>query len=272
MRFSFRFSKIFFAGFVCLALSASQIQADQVNTVVPKTGVFEIKGSAAESVYVFVPEEYNPARTYPLIISLANEKEKPEDHVKSWASMAEKSGVIVMSPTLSMRSSSIVTSYDQWILDLSNQLGHQYRVAKNKIFLVGKDERANYAAYLGTKYPDKFSAVALLNGAWNGPYEKMMTFQKVHRKQVPFYVALQGAEPFFKTQIEHKAAQLQKKGYMVNLEELKSGEDFKSKEFQKKLYDWLNEKSDVWQDLVQTSKKSWKERFKTAVEENIKID
>ncbi|MSR77845.1 MAG: hypothetical protein EXS63_06450 [Candidatus Omnitrophica bacterium] len=244
----------------------------EVNTIVPKTGVFELKEGPNKSVFVFVPQEYNPARTYPLIISFSGEDEKPEAHVKAWASMAERSGVIVMAPSFGLRSGNVVTAYDQWVLGLASGLAHQYHIATHKIFLIGRGERAQYAAYLGVNYPEKFSAVALLNGAWNGPYEKMMTFQKSPRKQIPFYVALKGLDPSIKNEIEQRAVELQKKGYMISLEEVIPEENLGSNDFQKKMYDWLNEKSDIWQDVVQTSKKGWKEKVKLAIEDNIKIE
>ena len=242
------------------------------SSALPKTGILKLKEENLHSAYLFVPQTYNPARSYPVIISLCDDEKKLEPEVQAWSAIAERSGLIVLASFAFIREGSDPQPYDQRLLGLIPKLMVQYHIARNKIFLIAQGRLAHYASYAGITYPDKFSAVALLDGAWNGPYEKMMTFQNTPRKQVPFYVALKGAEDSFKAQIASTAQKLQSKGYLIEIETLGEKEDFSSREFQKKALDWLMNKSEVWQDAVEKSKKTWKERFKTALENNITID
>lgn len=262
----FGFQKSSFAETSVKETPATQLQQK------PMTGIIELEGTH-DPVFVYVPDSYTGERSYSLIISFADEGIHPKEHLKEWADAAQRFSLIILSPDLTgLRTAEDKSRYhDQWILELKNKVMMTYKISKRKVFIVGYGARANYAAYLGMKYPAQFSAVAMLDGSWNGPFESLMKIQKNVRKQVPFYVALRGANSSLTQPVDEMAQRLQSAGYMVAVEHLNEQESFSSSEFMRKLHGWLNEKSDRWQDHVAQSQQSWKDRFKSAVEENIVI-
>ena len=159
------------------------------------------------------------------------------------------------------------TRIDEWFLKIKKDVVDRYQVSPRKIYLVGKEGGAHYAAYLGTKYPNEFSAVALLGGSWAGKFEKIIEPQSRPRRQLPFFVALKDPDPDLLTETQQKASQFEKKGYPVYLVQLGKDEEFDSDPFKQKLLDWFDEKSAKWHERVEESKKSWKEKTSMAVEE-----
>ncbi len=236
----------------------------------PQTGVFQIDNIKGDA-WLVVPQEFNAQRTYPLVVSFAGEGKKTSDHAKSWESQGLRNGFIVLVPEWSARSGESSDSHETWILNLIKEVSARYPIAKHKIFLMGQGSQAPLAAYLAVNYPRQFAAAALMNGSWEGSLNKNMRFQTRSRNQVPMVVALQGASKAYQTQLEASAQNLQKKGYLINIETFPDGQDLSSQEVRAKVYDWMMEKSDLWQDVVEKSGKSWREKFRLFVEENFFI-
>lgn len=236
----------------------------------PRTGVFEWEGLKSP-VWVVVPQEFNVKRSYPLYISIPGELEKPEEHAKSWAPLADKNGFLVMVPTLAIRSGEVSDAHNEWILEVKEQIASAYPVARHKIFVIGWNRNAPYAAGLAFNHPQDFAAAAFLGGSWVGPFEKNIRFRSQVKDQLPVYVALRGAQTVTSTQVEASAQKLQHKGYLVHLETFKDDEDLKSKEFRARVTGWLMENSDIWQDVVDKANKTWKQKIRNFFEENFFI-
>ncbi len=236
----------------------------------PRTGVFQWEGLKSP-VWVVVPQELDLKRSYPLYISIPGPGEKIEEHANSWAALADKNNFLVMVPTLEIRSGEVSDAHDEWILGIERQIVAAYPVAKHKIFVMGFDQNAMYAAGLAFNHPQEFAAVAFLGGSWVGPFEKDIRFRTQPKAQLPVYVALRGDKTVTSTQVEASAQKLQHKGYLVHMEMLQADENFKSKEFRSRVLGWLMENSDIWQDVVDKANKTWKQKTRNFFEENFFI-
>lgn len=235
------------------------------------TGLFELQ-DVKHPVYMFVPEQYQAEKDYPLIIAIPGAGKSPEDYIKQWTGLATSTSLIVMVPSIQPREGESPVKLDQWILEMKQDVMDRYRISKSKIFLIGQDSSASYAGYLAAARPEEFSAAALLNGSWAGAYGVMVRPQGRPRKQVPFYVALKSADQTLLSQTEKFALKLQKKGYPVYMERLEENEDFASKNFQKRMMTWLQEKSESWQAVIKDSEKKLKEKVYRTVERNVKTE
>lgn len=228
-----------------------------------RTGMMELTGFNYP-VYLYVPESYQPTQPYPLLISLPAENEKPDAHVEKWKAFAKRKSLILLVPslTLSRSDKDVPDRVDTWLIRLKKEVMNRYRISDERIFLVGQGGAAHYAAYLGLRYPQEFSGVALLGGAWNGPLEKLVNPSSRPRKQIPFFVSLEPGMPApdFEA-VEAHALKLTEKGYPVYMERLEPGEEFGLQDFRKRMYGWLEDKADRWYDVIRGSEKSPKEKL-----------
>lgn len=233
-----------------------------------KTGVIKIESK--RQVFLYIPTRYKATRPYPLIISLPGEKD-PEKHVNEWASLAEQWSYIILSPALDIRSGDTPYQQDKWILQLKEDLAEHYNIAQNKVFLVGNGRDAHYAAYLSTNYSQEFAGVALIRGGWAGHYSSLMRIQEKAENQLPILIAVDQADTDLVQKIENDAAELQKVGYLVEIEKINQ-ETLVLKDFYRKSLDWLFEKSDAWQDHIKNQQKNWKEKTWETLKHNIVIE
>ena len=235
------------------------------------TGFFQLD-DARYPVYLYVPENYKPDREYPLLISIPGDAESAEQNVREWAKLAKKKSIILMAPGLKPRENDVPYQADNWILGVKNEVAGRYRIAKDKTYLVGKEGGAHYAAYLGAKYPEEFSAVALLDGSWVGPFEELIRMQSRPRRQNPYYLAFEKAKPDLLEKTKARALRFEKKGYPVYMEKLGPGEDFSAVDFKKRLVGWLEEKGRDWNRVIRNSEKSVKEKVLMGLEDFVEVE
>lgn len=235
----------------------------------PKTGLIEIK-DFAHPVFLYVPETLKPGRKYPLIIAVPKMGGDPAESVEYWKRLASRQSFIVLSPTLK-RLEDVPYDYDKWFFQVKAFISTMYPINKEKIFLVGMDSGAEYAGYLGINYSNEFSAAALLGGSWMGgethqsELYKLLYLQSRSDAQIPFYVALKQGQNTLLQQTELEASKLEKKGYLVQVSQLKEGETFDSQDFKKQLIKWLDVKSEQWEVVAAEDRKTFKEKFRKAV-------
>lgn len=261
-RVSFVLFLIFLAVFFCWRFPAL---ADTFFGEAP-TGLLEIT-DYKYPVYLFVPPNYKPDRSFPLIVTVPGEGESPEKNIQFWQGLAKRKGLIVVAPTNIWPRELPAQNMDDWILKIKNDIGERYQVAQNKIFLIGKEGGTPYAAYLGIRYPEEFSAVALIGGSWVGRYENIIRLETSPRKQRPFFVALKDEDPALVQKTETKALEFEKNGYPIYLIKLTQDEKFDSDEFKKKVLDWLEDKSQDWLRVTESRQKTLKEKMSVAKEE-----
>jgi hypothetical protein len=258
-KFFFNLLAVFFLSSLIFSAAAATFYGKVSTEVIQLEGV-------KYPTYLYVPPRYDPAKKYPLVISLPGMGESGEAHVNSWAKISHAKSLIVLVPTVSLREENVPYRTDEWLLKLKSDITHQYQIFPDRIYLVGNGSAAHYAAYLGVQYPEEFSAVALMNGSWVGPFEKLMQLKSRPRKQVPFYVSLKESDPGLLEKTEKMALRFQEKGYPVYLEKLKAEEDIASEDGRKRMLKWLEEKSQSWRKVVEDSKKSLREKAAMGVE------
>ena len=235
------------------------------------TGLLELS-DLKYPAYLFVPEHYEGKSAFGLIVSLAENSEDLQKHIQDWAGAAQKKSMLMLALSIAPREINVPYKNDEWLIQLKNEVKARYRIDPTQIFLVGRGPNAHYAAYLAVNYPQEFSGAALLNGSWAGPFEKLMRFQSRAGSQVPFFVSFEKGREEGAAEAEKRATRLSEMGYPVHLERLEAGdESFEARSFQERLMDWLKEKGQSWQVVVQEQKKTSKEKFRSWFHRNVKV-
>ena len=147
-------------------------------------------------------------------------------------------------------------------MGVKKQIGERFRIDRAQILLVGFDAGAHYAAYLGMKYPEEFSAAVLFREAWAGPFEKIIRLNSDPRKRISFFLALDPESDLF-SRTETKALEFEKKGYVVKLETLKKGEA--EAILWPEIIQWFLNDVESRTILKEKPKVTFKEKFKGAV-------
>ncbi len=248
------------AGFAFIGVARAVTVVDP--TQIP-TGFLEIN-SFKYPVFMYVPEGYQPSQNYPMLILLGGTA-TAQKSVEEWTNFAKRKSLILLATELDVSSvREVPLNADQFLIRVKEEVLKRYRVASDRIYLVGNREGAHYAAYLGVNYPDQFSGVALLDGSWVGPLEKALRTNNSPNHQIPFFVSMhQSADEQSMKAAEDKAAWMSQKGYPVYFEKVDAKTDHTLMDFRKRMLTWLDEKSESWHRLVRESKKNMKEKFKS---------
>ena len=149
---------------------------------------------------------------------------------------------------------------DEWILKVKRELSSRYHVGKT--YLVGKGDGAHYAAYLGTKYPEDFAGVGMIEGSWVGAFEKLLVISGRPRKQIPLFVSLHGPDEESFKQTQKWAYQFSSKGYSVYLEKFEKNETVDIADLKMRMMDWLQKKTEEWAQAIAKSGKTKKEKVR----------
>lgn len=210
--------------------------------------------------YLFVPSEYSPDKSWPLAVVLISGLEDEKKGIEPWVDWAKKSQLLALFPSVLPREGAISTEeVDRWILGIKREVSERYHVAPHQILLLGVGLGGNYAAYLGLNYPGEFSAAALFRRAWAGSFEKLMRPNADREKQISFYVAVDSATPSYAA-VEKKVAELQKKGYPIQWDSLKKGEDISAA--RDRMIQWFQGDSETRLMRLKRKRKSgWKGAF-----------
>ncbi|MDD5226680.1 MAG: hypothetical protein PHV97_05830 [Candidatus Omnitrophica bacterium] len=230
------------------------------------SGLLEVNGFKYP-VYLFVPKDYKTDRTYAMIMIAPAKDAKAQEQIEYLTGLAQRKSIFILAPyVLWPKAGDTPYRLDEWLLTVKKDIAERFPISKNRVYLVGKDSGAQYAAYMAVKYPKEFTAAALLGQAWDGPFSPLIQPQTDAADQVPFYIALKtDGEARSRNQVWFD--ELQKKGYPLHLVDYKSDEELNDLEFKKSVFDWMESAGESWKATVAQSQKTWKGKFKKGVKD-----
>ena len=247
-----------------VAQPAAPVAEKAVSTPPNPSGVLEISGYKYP-VYLYVPKDYKTDRTYSLIMVAPAESIKAQEQIDYLTGLAQRRSVFILCPhVLWPKPGDTPIELDKWLLDVKKDVVQRFPINKHRIYLIGKNSGAHYAAYLATQHPGEFSAAALFGEAWNGPFQQMIVPSSDPVKQIPFYIALKTGSDA-KARNQAWLDKLQKKGYVLYLTEYPKDETLEELEFKKSAYEWLEEASQNWIAEVDRRHQGWKGQLKKGV-------
>lgn len=253
----------------------SQVASQPASKELPETQVFadsnpsglvEVSGYKYP-VFLFAPKDYKVDRTYAMIMIAPAEDAKAEQQIEYLSGLAQRKSVFILAPyVLWPKGGDTPYTLDTWLLDVKRDMVERFPISKNRIYLVGKDSGAHYAAYMATKHPKEFSAAALLGQAWDGPFSELVQPRTDGADQIPFFVALKaGSDARAKNQAWFD--RLQGDGYPIHLVEYKNDEELGDLEFKKSAFEWMETMSQNWTTTVDKQQHTWKGKFKKGVKD-----
>lgn len=247
-----------------VAQVAPAVTGEIITPIPNPSGVLEVSGYKYP-VYLYAPKDYKTDRTYSLILMAPAESVKAQEQIAYLTGLAQRRSIFILSPhVLWPKPGDTPYELDKWLFEVKKDIVERFPINKKRIYLVGKNSGAHYAAYLATKHPQEFSAVALFGEAWDGPFSQLIKPSSDPVKQVPFYIALKtGSNAKERNQVWFD--KLQKKGYVLYLTEYPKEETLDELEFKKAAYEWLEEASQSWISEVARRHQGWKGQLKKGV-------
>ncbi len=246
--------------------ASKEMPEDQVFTASNPSGLVEVSGYKYP-VFLFAPKDYKTDRTYAMIMIAPAESAKAEKQIEYLTGLAQRKSIFILAPyVLWPKAGDTPYRLDEWLLTVKRDVMERFPISKKRVYLVGKDLGAHYAAYMAIKYPKEFSAVALLGQAWDGPFSQLIQLRGDGADQLPFYVALK-ADGDVRSRNQAWFDKLQKKGYPLHLVDYKTDEELNDLEFKKSIFDWMEAEGQSWAASVAQNPKTWKGKFKKGVKD-----
>ena len=155
-------------------------------------GVFEVSpenvGVSGPKFDVQLPPGYHPGRKWPLLVVLHGAGEKPQDHLKRWATLGAEEGYILVAPHWELGGAKSGYAYSpnehEAVLGAIRGAKSRFRVDDERVFLFGLDAGANAAFDIGLSHPDWFAGVIPMSG---GAFYFASAYWR-NAQQIPFYV------------------------------------------------------------------------------------
>ncbi len=248
------------------ATPAKTIPEAEIFVPAGPSGLIEVSGYKYP-VYLFAPKDYKLDRTYAMVMLAPAESAKAEKQIEYLTGLAQRKSIFILAPyVLWPKAGDTPYTLDQWLFTVKKDVIERYPINPKRVYLVGKDSGAHYAAYIGVKYPREFAAVALLGQAWDGQFTQLVNPHSDPADQVPFFIALK-ASGDAKARNQAWFDKLQKRGYPLHLVDYQTDEDLTTLEFKKTVFDWLEDTAQNWAVTQAESQKNWKGKFKKGVKD-----
>lgn len=115
---------------------------------------------------LYVPECYDPARRWPLIICLHGGMGRGDDYIWTWLRLAKSRGYLLLSPKSILSTWSLIgEDFDEEsVLAMLEEVREEYRINERRIFLTGLSDGGSYTFSLGLKHPELFTGLAPVAG------------------------------------------------------------------------------------------------------------
>lgn len=156
------------------------------------TGVMHRPESDTHGEYsLYVPENYDPQRRWPLIIAMHGGHGRGDDYLLTWLRPAKSKGYIVLSPKSLGRTWSIQQpGVDiRSILSIMEELLDEYSLDTGRIFVTGLSDGGTFSYALGFSCPKLFAGIAPVAGVF-APW-----FDLEQSKTLPVFI-VHGAQDF----------------------------------------------------------------------------
>jgi predicted peptidase len=172
-----RFEQAGQAGYLRLkdvsGISSESITVGRIDTTEKFTG---------RDYSIYVPQNYNPEKSWPLVIDIHGAGGTGKSVIRSWEKRAEKRGFIAACPTCvtARKRWPGEGTYKQWfmkesekdmevILGMLGEILESYNIDAGAVLLTGFSGGGYPTYYTGLRHPDIFSAIAVRSGNFWAP-------------------------------------------------------------------------------------------------------
>ncbi len=192
-----------------------------VTGVEAQTGVIHRPSTEKRAEYsLYVPEYYDPSRSWPLVITLHGGHGRGDDYLLTWLRAAKSAGYILLSPkslggTWSLQRPGVDI---RSILSMVETLLDEYSIDIGRLFATGLSDGGSFSYAIGLSCPKLFAGVAPIAAA--GMIVGMFNLDKA--KDLPIYIIHGGKDFMFPVATAQMAYELLQKSEFtkVKYEEL----------------------------------------------------
>ena len=186
-----------------------------------QTGVIHRPSTDKHAEYsLYVPEYYDPSRSWPLVITLHGGHGRGDDYLLTWLRAAKSAGYLLLSPkslggTWSLQRPGVDI---RSILSMLETLLDEYRIDIGRLFVSGLSDGGSFSYALGLSCPKLFAGAAPIAAA--GMIVGMFNLDKA--KDLPIYIVHGGKDFMFPVATAQMAYELLQKSAFtkVKYEEL----------------------------------------------------
>lgn len=184
----------------------------------PPTGVVHVsRGGHHGGFSLYVPESYQPARPWPLIVALHGGSGNGRDFLWMWVREARSRGYLLVAPTAGRDTWG--ESDDRGLLEILNWIGRNYHLDSARILLTGLSDGATFTLLYGLAHPSVYGALAPLCGVLHPANEAIGNLERARDR--PIYLVHGGLDFLFPVTLARYARdQLQAAGAQVTYREL----------------------------------------------------
>jgi serine protease Do len=184
----------------------------------PKTGRFTETLAANEHDYwAYVPEDYNPAHKYALVVWVHPPGDTMEASlIRNWKSFCDERGIILVGPK-AKQISGWQPNEQEFIKDLVEHLQTKYTIDRSRVVVHGFAKSGLFGYFLGFKYREIFRGAAVCGAAL--PQQLQVPDNEPELRLQLFIVA--GDKDPQLNAIKATATRLEKMKYPVDFESVK---------------------------------------------------
>ena len=139
-----------------------------------QTGVLHRPETQAHAAYLlYVPENYDPSRSWPLVIALHGAGGRGDEYLLTWLRAAKSNGYVVLAPKSLGRTWSIPEPEQDMhsIGAMLKTVSEEYTIDQDRIFVSGLFDGGTFAYALGLHCPQVFAGIAPVAGILPRSYE-----------------------------------------------------------------------------------------------------
>ncbi len=162
------------------AIEGAAIAADQSadgNNGVAAVGFTHRERDGKRGEYsLYVPENYSPARQWPLIICLHGGYGQGNEYIWTWLRAARTKGYILLSPkSIGETWSMTMNSYDtRSVMLMLDEVAEKYAIDRSRIYLTGLSDGGIFTYIMGLERHEIFTGLAPVAGALHMAADPML--------------------------------------------------------------------------------------------------
>lgn len=170
---------------------------------------------------LYVPENYTPQQTWPLIVCLHGGYGRGDDYIWTWLRPAKSKGYLLLSPKSAGPTWSILNPpLDiRSIQVMLEEVCATYAVDRQRVYLSGLSDGGTFTYLLGLNCADLFAGIAVVAGEMHPMVDPLL--RRGQGKAVPMLIVHGVRDFIFDVEFTRQTyALLQKLGYNVTYQEL----------------------------------------------------
>ena len=148
---------------------------------------------------LYLPEQYDDARAWPVIVALHGGSGNGRDFLWTWVREAKRHGYVLIAPT------AVGTTWgdvdEVGLLEILAWTSQRYRIATDRVLLTGLSDGATFTLVYGLAHPETFRALAPCCGVFHPV--NFANGNLARARDVPIYLVHGGLDFLFPVTLAH---------------------------------------------------------------------